>query len=222
MNLWPEPTSRSYVRALLACLVLVSLVGCTRTLPRQTVPQAVAPDVAQSAPPPAGTGRLVVDVPGASVPVTQMTLQAQPRGERFTLHEEPTVVCPATPCVLDLPIGNVALAFPVRGRETELSTPELVHVGSTPSVFRRSLDLYVNDRRGMYITGAITTVLGVLGVIVGLAVYRGADEGPAGNEQRLGGVLTMAGGGVLVIPGYLMVRFGAPTRTPGASVHFPL
>ena len=193
--------------------------ACTRTLPRRTVPSAEMPNVDLSQPQPPGTGRLVVDVPDGPVPVTQIAVRPQPAGEHYTFTEEPTVVCPATPCVLDLPLGNVALAFPVQGSPEDRSIPEVVHVGTAPTVFRRNLDLYDPGRRPMSVTGGVMAFFGVIATIVGFVM---AEGGEPDRARRRIGYVTAASGLVLAVPGIVMARWGAATRRPGSSVHFPV
>lgn len=212
-------TARHFTRLVVATMAL-GLVACTRTLPRRTVPEAEMPSVDLSRPSPTGTGRLVVDVPDASVPVSRMTVRNVPEGEHFRLIEEASEVCPATPCVLDLPVGNVLLAFPVLGNEGDLSTPELVHVGQEASVFRRNLDIYVHDRRPLYRTGGIFLGVALVAMIAGLIIGRSAGEGDDTTERV--GTSTLIGGAVLTVPSLLMMYYGAPTQTPGSSIHFPI
>ncbi len=214
-------TARHFTRLVVATMAL-GLVACTRTLPRRTVPEAEMPSVDLSRPSPTGTGRLVVDVPEASVPVSRMTVRNVPDGEHFRLIEEPSEVCPATPCVLDLPVGNVLLAFPVLGNEGALSTPELVHVSGEASVFRRNLDLYAHDRRALYRSGGIFMALSFVAMIAGLIVGQNAAEGDPGSTDRLVGRSMLIGGAALMIPSTLMLYYGSPTQTPGSSVHFPV
>ena len=202
-------------------VLALGLIACTRTLPRRSFPEAAMPSVDLSRPRPAGTGRLVVDVPDGSVAVSRITVRSVPDGEHVALVEEPTEACAVTPCVLDVPIGNVLLAFPVLGNEGALSTPELVHVGEEPTVFRRNLDVYEDGRRGLYRTGGIFMGLAVVAIIAGFIVGQSADDGGEGRDQRIVGTSMLAGGVVLAIPSYLMLRFGSPTQTPGSSVHFP-
>lgn len=175
-------------------------------------------------PPPGGHGRLVVDVVEGPVRVQRVQMKATPvdRGSRVTyrFEEASEVLCAASPCVTDLPAGNILLGFPVIGDPDAMET-ELVHVGLEPSVYRRTLSLYEDRTGGTRVFGIIATALGGTAMITGTALL------PAGLSKdhdglAIAGGITLGAGAALLALGIWAIRADAPTFRPGAANHFPL
>lgn len=208
----------------LAALAALGVGACVRQLPAAPTPEAVAPPeaAALASAPDDGQGRLVIDVVDGPSPVQRMYVGSEPEAEpsgrvHFRLFEQARPLCPASPCVVAVPPGNIALGFPVIG-DNSLEV-ELVHVAAGTSVYRRRLSLY-EDR-----TGALRT-LGILGTAIGgAAVATGAVLLPVGLDKDHGGLTTASGitlgvGVALTAFGIWAIRKDAPTFRPGASIHF--
>ena len=166
----------------------------------------------------------MVDVVEGPTQVQQIRMESKPVDNgagrvSYRFFEKPVVLCPVSPCAVDVPAGNVLLGFPVPGRSA--MEVELVNVGPDASVYRRSLSIY-DDR-----TGA-TRVLGIIATAVGGAsVMTGASLLPIGLARDNGGLTTAGGitlgaGAVAVVLGILAMRADSPTYRPGSSNHFPL
>lgn len=204
-------------------LALVTTAACVRRLPPAPIPDAVAPNV-QAGALQQGQGRLIIDVTDGPAPVQRVRMVAKPRTSpfamtHFELEEASETLCASTPCVTDLPVGNLILSFPVIGRDR--NEVELVHVGSDTSVYRRTLSIYTDD------TGS-TRTLGIIGTAVGgTALMTGAVLLPIGiaegmNTMTWAGGISLGAGAALLTIGILMIRGDAPTYRPGSSNHFPL
>ena len=205
-------------------LVAVVTSGCVKRLPPAPTPTAVVPAMDPAPPPPGGHGRIVVDVVEASVPVQRIQMQGVPQEDaghtvyRFT--ETPAVLCAATPCIADVPAGNVLLGFPVIGNSEDIET-ELVHVGLEPSVYRRSLSIYEDKSGGLRVWGIVLASVGGAAAMTGTALL------PIGLAKDHGGLTTAGGislgaGAALLAFGIWAIRHDAPTFRPGSSNHFPL
>jgi hypothetical protein len=214
----------AHPRATVAALAAIAATvpACVRQLPPAPTPQAVAPPIATPTPA-AGQSALVVDVTDGPTPVSRVHMGTQPITDAlgrvsYRLFEQPQEMCPASPCVVAMPPGNVMLGFPVIGDRDALEV-ELVHVDATPTVYRRTLSVYTDN------TGALRK-LGIVGASVGgTAALTGVVLLPIGLGKDLDG-LTVAGGVTLGV-GALLTAFGiwairrdAPTFRPGASIHF--
>jgi hypothetical protein len=210
-------------RPLLALLAASSSAACVKTLPPAPTPPAVIPRI-DAAAPSGDAARLVVDVVEGPARVQRVrmaprqAINAQGRPSvRFV--ETPEILCAATPCVADLPRGNILLGFPVLGDRDALET-ELVHVGPEPSVYRRSLSV----REG----GGALRVLGIIGTALGgTSVLTGATFLPIGlakdnDALTLAGGITLGAGAALLAIGIWAIRHDAPTYRPGSSNHYPL
>ncbi len=210
----------------LSLLGLLLLGACApRTLTPATVPEAIAPQVELGEPPPPGRSRLVIDVVEGPVAVERVRMRATPitaAGEttqRFGFHEADEMLCPTTPCVLDVEPGNLLLRFPVLGNDEIDHHSELVHVGPKPSVYRRRLDQYEEGRSGLVVAGIVFALVGVSGSITGAVLAAGADDD---SNRALGGGITAGVGLAMLVFGSWLARLGAPTIRPGSSVHFEL
>lgn len=199
-----------------------SLPGCVRQLPAAPTPAAVAPAVATPAPAP-GQGTLIVDVTDGPAPVQRVHLGSQPITDAqgrvsYRLFEQPQEMCPASPCVVAMPPGNVMLGFPVIGDRGALEV-ELVHVDATPTVYRRTLSVYTDNTGALRKLGIVSASVGGTAALTGVVLL------PIGLGKDIDG-LTVAGGVTLGV-GALLTAFGiwairrdAPTFRPGASIHF--
>jgi hypothetical protein len=193
-------------------------------LPPAPIPEPVAPPGIQYSAPQPGQGRLIVDVTDGPAPVERIRMIAKPITSPFTmthynLEEGSEVLCAHSPCVTDLPSGNIILSFPLIGRDE--SEVELVHVGPDASVYRRTLSVYTDN------TGSERT-LGIIGTAVGgTALMTGAVLLPIGiaegmNTMTWAGGISLGVGTAVMTIGILMMRHDAPTYRPGSSNHFPL
>jgi hypothetical protein len=210
------------MRKLTICVL--ALVGCVKQLAPAPIPEPRPPTVTAGTAA-AGTGRLIVDVVDGPAPVTRVRMEATPSPNPQGLptvrfEQTPTELCPAAPCVTDVPIGNVLLGFPVIGDEGALET-ELVNVGPDPSVYRRSLSVYTDNTGATRILGILATSIGAASAITGTALLPiGLSKGNDG--MTLAGGVTLGGGLALVVAGILMIRADSPTFRPGSSNHYPL
>lgn len=218
----------------LVLLVALAALGCEpRVLPASTLPPATTPGVDTSAPVPEGHGRVVIDIEEGPVPIRQVVLDPQPSGNPVQLGEGPPVqrwrfaerlepVCAETPCVADLPLGNVLLAFPMAGADDEsLFATDLVHVSAEPSVYRRHLDIYYPRRGAMVGVGTVSAVLGFGGALGGALVLRnGLDDGHQG--RTIGGAIALGVGALAMAFGIWLTKRGRVTIRPGSSIHYPL
>ncbi len=138
----------------------------------------------------------------------------------FQLFESPEWLCTASPCVADVPAGNVLLGFPVLGN-SDATEVELVHVGPEPSVYRRSLSVYTDNTGGTRVMGIIMTSVGAASAITGTALLPvGLAKGNDG--LTISGGITLGVGAALIALGIWAIRHDAPTYRPGSSNHFPL
>ncbi|MAQ16804.1 MAG: hypothetical protein CMN30_18680 [Sandaracinus sp.] len=212
--------------ALLLVLAALAGAGCQpQALATSTTPAAIAPEVDTSAPLAAGQGRLVVDVEDGPVTVERIQLEPQPANapgegtiQRWRFEERPEVLCASTPCVVDLPVGNVLLGFPTLGSE-ELVTRVLVHVSEEPTVYRRALDQYFPRRAGMLGVGVPSLLVGLGSASAGAALLpQGLDRDDRG--RTIAGAVTLGVGVALFAIGYWLIKQGRHSLRPGASVHF--
>jgi hypothetical protein len=221
--LFPRVSQRHASPAALALLTASVSAACVKTLPPAPMPQALAPRI-DAAAPPAGGARLVIDVVEGPTPVQRIHMRPvqvdNGQGRvTFRFDESPELLCAATPCVTDLPPGNVLLGFPVLGNRRALDA-ELVHVGSEPTVYRRSLSVHEG--------GGALRVLGIIGTSVfGTSALTGMALLPIGlargnDDLTLAGGITLGAGGALLALGIWAIRHGSPTYRPGSSIHFPL
>jgi len=207
-------------------LLAALAAGCVKQLPPAATPQPVVPAVATTTPPVEGQGRLVVDVVDGPTQVQQVTMQAHPidRGQgrvTYGFSEEPSPLCATSPCVADVPVGNLLLGFPVAGNRGGMET-ELVYVGAEPGVYRRALSYYHHKPVGfLYVFGVVATSVGGAAAMTGVALL------PAGLSKHNDGLTTAGGitlgaGAALVALGIWALRHEADLYRPGSSIHFPL
>lgn len=211
-------------RAPMCIAALLSLVSCVKRLPPPPMPAEVIPaQVQASAPPAAGTGRLVVDVVEGPAPVQRVHMDPQPittstGRTTFRFDEKPTLLCEASPCISDMAPGNVLVGFPVIGDRDAWET-ELIHVGPETNVYRRSLSVYNDGHPGMRVLGIIMTSVGGASLITGTTLL------PIGLSKSSGGLttagaVTLGAGALLLTVGILTIRWGSATYRPGSVNHF--
>jgi hypothetical protein len=179
--------------------------------------------VEQSAPPAAGTGRLVVDVVDGPAPVQRVRMDPEPvttaKGRTaYRFDEKPDNLCPAAPCITDLSPQNILLGFPVIGDPDSLET-EMVHIDAGTNIYRRQLSEYHKRSPGVY--GILMTSLG------GTAMMTGATLLPIGLAKDMPGMTTAGaislGVGTLALTlGIIALRGNASTYRPGSMIHFTL
>lgn len=210
------------LRSTLAVFAALSS-GCVKQLPPAAPPAHVAPALPLPAPPPSGYGRLVVDVSEGPTTISRMTVAAEavdrpgrPPIYRFT--ELAGDGC-LTPCLIDVPIGNVLLGFPVLGKSaTEV---ELVHVGPDPSAYRRTLSVYEDATGGLRVFGFVAVPVGFVAAATGGTILAaGFDREDDGFVTA--GAITLGASTLLVALGLWALRTDAPTFRPGAASHYPL
>jgi hypothetical protein len=221
---FPRASQRHSAPAVLALLAASASAACVKTLPPAPTPQPVIPRIAAAAPP-EGRARLVVDVVEGPARVHRVHMRPQPMTNdqgrasvRFV--ESPEALCAATPCVADLPAGNILLGFPVLG-DSDAMEVELVHVGPDPSVYRRSLSIYDDRSGGTRVLGIIGTAIGGTSALTGMTLLPiGLAKGNDG--LTLAGGITLGAGAALLAIGIWAIRHDAPTFRPGSSIHYPL
>jgi hypothetical protein len=197
----------------------VVIAGCVKRLPPAPPPPAMVPPgiAAEQVAPPASGGRLIVDVVDGPTPVQRIRMDARPIARGFQFVETPEALCPVSPCVKELPPGNVLLGFPVIGDDaTEV---ELVNIGPETSVYRRSLSVF--HRRGgtLRVLGIIATSLGGASVATGTTLLPiGLSRGNDGLTEA--GAITLGGGGLLIAIGVWAILHERSTYRPGSSTHF--
>jgi hypothetical protein len=176
-------------------------------------------------PTPEGHGRLVIDVVDGPTAVQQVRMASEERlnGQgrpRYAFYETFEELCPTTPCVADLPLGNVLLGFPVLGDSGETEV-ELVYVGEDPSVYRRALGLYERNSHGAYVLGIVGTSFGGSAVVTGTALL---PVGLAKDKDglALAGAITLGTGALLTALSIWAMVANAPSYQEGAAIHFDL
>lgn len=211
----------------LALLAALATVACVRRLPPAPTPEARVPAVDTRAPLAAGHGRLVIDVvdgPTLLDRVRMVATQVAPTAEQargsvvFSEAAEP--LC-QSPCVTDVPLGNLVLSFPVLGNPGAREI-ELVHVGPEAAVYRRSLSVYRVKKKGArYVLGIIATALGGAAVTTGVVLLPiGLDKDNDGLTTA--GAISLGAGAVVLAWGIWAVRRDATTYRPGSALHFSL
>jgi hypothetical protein len=198
--------------------VAVFSAACVRQLPAAPIPEPVAPAVATASPPPAeGMGRIVVDVVDGPTPVHRVHMQAIPMGTHFRFSEAPEPICPASPCIAEIPSGNVLLGFPIIGKSS--LEVELVHVDPGTTVYRRSLSLYEDHTGALRTMGIISTSVGGAAMITGIVLLPiGLDKDM--DRMTTAGALSLGAGTLLLTFGIWAIRKDSPTFRPGSANHF--
>lgn len=200
---------------------LAALAGCTKQLPPAPIPQPVLPPVQAGGSPAPGQARLIVDVVETPVPVQSVVMEPHPLSSptrtTYQFVETPHVLCPQTPCVADVPQGNVLLGFPVLG--TDDLEVELVNVGPDPSVYRRSLSIYTDNTGTTRTMGIISTALGGTALVAGSALLPIGIAHDSTGMTWAGGI-NLGAGALLLTLGILAINADAPTFRPGSANHF--
>ena len=214
-------TTRSW---LLAVALSTLLVGCVKHLPPAATPEAVAPAVVIDGLPATGHGRLVLDVLDGPTPIQRVRVGSEridsgEGREHWSLYEAPELLC-ESPCVAEVPLGNVMLGFPVAG-DSQQTEVELVHVSDEPGVYRRVLSRREVDDETAYMLGIISAVFGGMSMGVG-AVFLPVGLGESDDGLVTAGAITLGIGGALVAAGIIGILVGRPVVRPGSSVRFAL
>ncbi|MEZ4368563.1 MAG: hypothetical protein R2939_20130 [Kofleriaceae bacterium] len=208
--------------ALLAATPLAS--ACVRRLPPAPIPDAIVPAVALDTPSVPGATRLVVDVTDGPIEIRQLSMRATPGGADPTAGvrfvEGYDVRCAASPCTIDLPEGNVVLAFPIIGQPSKIES-ELIYVGAEPELYRRTLSVYEDHTGSTRTVGIVGIAVGAVASIVGISLL---SPGLASGSDGLiiAGGINLGVGAAMLGLGLLATRIDAPTFRPGASNHVPL
>lgn len=200
----------------------VLAAACVRNLPAAPTPEPIAPPIAAAPPPADGMGRLVVDVVDGPMPVHRVHMVPQPvAGDdgrvRFRFSEAPEPLCPAAPCVAEIPSGNVLLGFPVIGKSS--LEVELVHVDPGTTVYRRSLSLYQDNTGALRTMGIISTSVGGTAAVTGIVLLP-IGLGEDSDGLTTAGSITLGAGIALLVFGIWAIRKDAPTYRPGSANHF--
>jgi hypothetical protein len=201
-------------------LVAVVSAACAKNLPPAPTPERVVPPVDTGGPIAEGQGRLVLDVVEGPTAVQRVGVASEPSGEgRVSLFfDSSETLCPASPCAVDLPQGNVLLQFPVIG--SNAVEMELVHIGSRPTVYRRSLSRYDASKPG-YTLGIVGAALGGTSAMTGAALLP-IGLADRSNGLTIAGATTLGVGAAVLAVSIWMINAKAPSRRSGSSVHFPL
>jgi len=230
----------------LATVGVVAAAGCVRQLPPATTPEARTPAVDLAVALTAGAGRLVIDVVDGPTPVQRVDMASEaisagaafavaapevagaaltvdgtvttalPPLVTFRFTELPSLLCPASPCVVDLPAGNLILGFPVIGDPDRLET-ELIHVAPGTTVYRRALSEYRAHPSSVW--GILATSIGGTAALTGTVLLPIGLAGGSGGLTAAGG-LSLGVGAALTTLGILALRGSADTFRPGSSIHF--
>lgn len=198
--------------------------GCMTTLPQAETPAHIAPSLEGTPAPRPGEGRLIVDVVEGSTTVHQVTLDPSEVQDdlgraRYQFYDQASVLCDETPCVIDAPVGNLLLGFPIDGQRRGLEV-DLVHIGDDPSVYRRSLTVR-GGSSGAYVLGIVGATFG------GMSFVTGATFLPIGLAKdrdglTMAGTITLGAGVVLTALSIWAMIADAPTYRPGSWTHFAL
>ena len=213
--------SRAMRIAALSALLLVLCAGCARSLPPAATPQRIAPDISVDEPVSEGRGRLVIDVVDGPAQIYHVHARAQQlqdeTGERWSFSEVPEELC-VSPCIVELPLGNAMLGFPIAG--TDWIQHDLVHISSEPAVYRRALARRDGPSAG-YELAILTTVLSSLALVTGVALLPiGLAKGEDG--VAFAGAITLGAGALLLPVGIWGTNEAAPVYQPGSWNHYPL
>lgn len=207
-------------------VVVAGMCGCVKRLPPAPTPPAIVPPVAVPAtPPPAGHGRLIVDIVEGAAPVTRSVIAADPidagNGRtKFRFSTRLDTVCPAAPCVLDLPLGNIVLGFPYLNEPTRFET-QLIHIGPEPAVYRKALTLRQPAARGPKVLGVLATAFGGTSMMAGAALLPIGLATDRGGTALAGGI-TLGVGAALLAIGIVTLASNPAIERDGAHHHFQL
>jgi hypothetical protein len=204
---------------LIVQVLALTAAGCIHELPPRETPGPVDPPAA-SYPPAPGLGRLYVDVvdgPTHVRVVKPITVTETVNDEEFETEElEDQATC-TSPCVLDLPLGDHLLAFPVRGGGVDVAR---VIASPSPTVYRRAL--------GWRQRGDAGFALGVLGASFGgVSFVTGAALLPTGlatdsHGLTVAGGITLGAGALLTAAGILAIMNHPLAEQAGAGAQYGL
>jgi hypothetical protein len=119
--------------------------------------------------------------------------------------------------VVKLPLGNVVLGFPVTSSPGAREV-ELVHVETSPTVYRRALSFYKAPESGRTL-GVVATSLG------GMTLVAGASMLPIGLAKDIDG-LTLAGGislgvgAIVTALGIWSLKGSSSSYKQGSAIHY--
>jgi hypothetical protein len=190
------------------------------------MPTAVVPPVAlPAAPPPEGQSRLIVDIVDGPARVARSHMESQPidagNGRtRFRFSTRLDVACPAAPCVLDVPRGNIVLGFPYLNDPDTFET-KLIHVGPGAAVYRKALSYHVPTKSGRQLGGILTTFFGGSSATVGVVLLPIGLAKDKDGFVTAGSITLGAGAAMLAVGIWALVTSGSITRD-GAENHFLL
>jgi hypothetical protein len=207
-------------RLLAAWLPLATVAGCIHEVLPPPVPGPVQLSWVGT-PAPAEHGRVYVDVvdgPTIVRAVRSVSITATVNDQVFDWDVLETEQQCRTPCYLDMPLGQQALAFPLRGSRQEEVVD--VPVSTTPSLYRRAL----GSRR----PGGAGFVLGVLGTTFGgISFTTGAALLPVGlatgtSGLTTSGAITLGVGAALVALGIWAIADHPILEQSGAGARYDL
>lgn len=205
-------------------LAAVAALGaaCVRQLPAAPTPEPIAPPIAAAAPPAEGVGRLVIDVVDGPMPVHRVQMRPQAVAGtdgrvRFRFSEAPEPLCATSPCVAEIPTGNMLLGFPIIGKSS--LEVELVHVDPGTTVYRRALSHYQDNTGALRTMGIIGTSVGGAAALTGVVLLP-IGLGEDSDGLTTAGSITLGAGVALLVFGIWAIRKDAPTYRPGSANHF--
>jgi hypothetical protein len=198
----------------------LAAVGCVHEFPPVPTPGPAAPPLS-AIPVPPGSGRIYVDVVDGHTEVQvvkPITVHEQLNDETFDTETLEVQAACTTPCVLDLPLGQHLLDFPMRGSGGD----DLVSVvaSASPTVYRRAL--------GWRQSGGAGFALGVVGASIGgTSLVTGAALLPVGlaadrHGVALAGEITLGVGAILSAAGIWAIMKHPLVEQAGAGAQYEL
>ncbi len=177
-----------------------------------------------STPSAAGEGQLVIDVVDGSTRVERIkmvpTQKTDEQGRsRYEFIESPELLCETTPCAVNLPLGNVVLAFPIAGSPGAKDV-ELIHIDAEQTVYRRALTYYKPQQSGSARPlGIVSMSLGGMAMVTGAALLPiGLSKDKDGLASA--GLISLGAGAVLTALGIWSVWGTGSTYRPGSAIHY--
>ncbi|GAC1584724.1 MAG: hypothetical protein NVS3B20_14540 [Polyangiales bacterium] len=227
---------------------ILFLQGCMATLPAPPKPEAVVPTlgVTPDAPPPEGSGRLLVDVASEPAKVSRVVdtvdnpdpysnsslRRGMPSESGMGFGYRKLELLCISPCVIDIRPGAHTLVFTSLVDPTHTSSADVV-VSAQPSVVRHALgrdkgysNTYLGGA-GLALVGGGVTLMGALATTVGLVAKSPRDD-PSGRPNGDGnpqgllvvGLVMMGIGLALGTTGYFVAASDRPIQQQGSTIQW--
>jgi hypothetical protein len=220
--------SGSHGRSLGRVGLMVLGTGCfsPQQLPARSQPARELPQIAiEPAPPPAGTGRVVLDSVDGPATVEEVVGETSgyAHGYDAFAYASATSTKPicTTPCVVDLLPGNHQLIFHTVGEKT--SYVATVVAGARPSVYRLAPTRTTGPTGRVLVGGldglALAALMLAPTLLVVSAIPSATKEGRS-DEVRSAGTALAVGGGILLGIGIAIDFAGRGTITPGSAIQW--